>query len=52
MFENMFEKILKQDKRLTIVYAREKKVDKDALCPINVISKKCNQLQHRPEKCS
>ena len=30
MFENLFEK----DKRLTIVYAREKKVDKD-LCPKN-----------------
>ena len=37
---------------LTIVYARGKKVDKDAICPINVISKKSTQLQHRLEKCS
>ena len=38
MFKNMFEKALKLDKRLTIQYAREKKVDKDAICPINVMS--------------
>ena len=37
MFENLFEKALKYDKRSTIVYAQEKKVDKDAICPINVI---------------
>ena len=43
MFKNSFEIALKYDKRLKTVYAREKKVDKDALCPINVISKKCNQ---------
>ena len=30
MFENMFEKALKLDKRLTILYAQEKKVDKDS----------------------
>ena len=34
----MFKKALKLDKRLTIVYAREKKVDKDAICPIIVMS--------------
>ena len=31
MFEKMFEKALKQVKRSTMLYAREKKVDKDAL---------------------
>ena len=36
MLKNMFEKALKQEKRSTMVYAREKKVDKDALCLINV----------------
>ena len=35
MFKNMFEKALKEKKRSTIVNAREKKVDKDAICPIN-----------------
>ena len=49
MFENMFENALKEDKRSTIVYAQEKKVDKDAMCPINVISKKCTQLRHRQD---
>ena len=32
----MFEKALKQEKRSTMVYYREKMVDRDALCPINV----------------
>ena len=27
-------------------------VDRDALCPINEMSYKLNQLQHRPDKCS
>ena len=27
-------------------------VDRDALCPKNVMSYKLNQLQHRPDKCS
>ena len=34
---NTFEKALKLDKRSTIVYAQEKKVDKDAIYPINVV---------------
>ena len=33
-----------------MVYAREKKVDKDAICPINVMSQKFNHLQHLPDK--
>ena len=37
MFENVFEKAQKLDKRSTIVYA-QKKVDKDAICQINVMS--------------
>ena len=37
MFENMFEKALKHEKRLTMVYYREKMVARDALCPINVM---------------
>ena len=40
MFENMFEKALKIEERLTMVYYRQKKVDKDAVGPINVISYK------------
>ena len=31
MFKNMFEKALKLGKRSTMVFAREKKVDKDAM---------------------
>ena len=38
MFKNMFEKALKKGKRSTMVYYRYKKVDKDAIVPINVIS--------------
>ena len=38
MVDNMFEKALKSEKRLTMVYAREKNVNKDALSPINVRS--------------
>ena len=38
MFENMFEKALKQEERSTMVFYREKKIDRDALCPINVMS--------------
>ena len=34
----MFEKALKYKKRLTMVFYREKMVDRDALCPINVMS--------------
>ena len=52
MFEKMFEKALKKEKRSTMVYYREKMVDRDALCPKNVMSYKLNQLQHRPDKCS
>ena len=37
MLENMFEKALKQVKRLTMVYYPEKKVDRDDLCPINIM---------------
>ena len=48
----MFEKALKLEKRLTMVYAWEKKVHKDAICPIKVTSQKFNQLQHRPNKCA
>ena len=50
MFVNMFVKALKQEKRSTMVYYREKMVDRDVLCPINVMSFKFNQLQHRPDK--
>ena len=32
----MFENALKYKKRSTMVYYREKIVDRDALCPINV----------------
>ena len=35
-----------------MVYFQEKMVDRDALCPINLMSYKLNQLQHRPDKCS
>ena len=35
-----------------MVYAREKKVDKDAKYQINVMSLKFDQLQPRPDKCS
>ena len=38
MLENMSEKALKIGKRLTMVYSREKKVDKDAIVPIDVKS--------------
>ena len=38
MFEKKFKKVIKYEKRLTMVYAREKTVDKDAICPINVLS--------------
>ena len=51
MFENMFGKALKQVKRLTMLYAREKRVDKDAICPINVMSSQFNQLFLRPQYC-
>ena len=34
MFENMFEKALKYEKRLTMVYYQEQMVDRDAFCPI------------------
>ena len=37
MVENMFKKALKLDKRSTIVYAREKKYDKDAICWSNIL---------------
>ena len=47
----MFEKALKKEKRSTMVYYREKMVDRDALCPKNVMSYKLNQLQLRPDKC-
>ena len=40
MFENIFEKALKLENRSTMVYYREKMVDKDALCLINVKSYK------------
>ena len=30
----------------------KKKVNNDAICPINVISEKYNQLQNRPDKFS
>ena len=33
-----------------MVHYREKMVDRDALCPINVMSFEFNQLQHRPDK--
>ena len=36
MFENMFKKALKQVKRLTMLYAWEKKADKDAITNIIV----------------
>ena len=29
----------------------DKKVDNEAICPINVRSKKFIQFQHRPDKC-
>ena len=35
-----------------MVYAREKKVDKDAIVLINVKSSKWYELQHRPKKCA
>ena len=38
MFENMFEKALKHEKRLTMVYYREKMVARDALCSIKDIT--------------
>ena len=38
MLKNMFEKTLKKEKTLTIVYAQEKKVEKDDICTINGIS--------------
>ena len=33
-----------------MVYAQEKTVDKDAICPKNVMYFKFNQFQHRPDK--
>ena len=36
----------------TVYICQIKKVDNDALCPINIISSKYNHLQHRPDKCS
>ena len=39
-------------KMSTMAYFQEKMVDRDALCLINVMSYKFNQLQHRPDKCS
>ena len=33
-----------------MVYAQEKTVDKDSICPIKVMTVKFNQLQHRPDK--
>ena len=50
MIEKMFEKA-KIEKRLTVGLFPIKKVDKDAIVPINVISFKLFQHQHRPEKC-
>ena len=38
MFENSPKSSKINDKRSTIVYAQEKKFDKDAICPKNVIS--------------
>ena len=38
MFENMFEKALKQEKSLAMGYARENNVDKVTLCRINIMS--------------
>ena len=49
---NMFEKALKIEKRSTTGLFPIKKVDKGAIVPINVISLKLFQHQHRPDKCS
>ena len=38
MFEKRIKKALKKEKRSTMFYCREKMVDRDALCPINVMS--------------
>ena len=33
-----------------MVYAQEKTVNKNAICPINVVSLKLDQFHHRPDK--
>ena len=38
MFENMFKKVLKKEKRFKNGICPIKKFDNDAICPINVIS--------------
>ena len=35
-----------------MVFYQEKMVDRDALCPINVMTFKFNKLQPRPDICS
>ena len=51
MFENLLEKDLKLEKRSTIGYVREKKVDKDAICSINVICCKSRFFEHSTKNC-
>ena len=48
MFENMFEKALKQEKSSTMVYYREKMVDRDALCCPN--QKSCRSYILCPQR--
>ena len=48
----MFKKAIKQLKGQQCYLPDKKKVDNDAMCPINVIYSNYNQLHHRPNTCS
>ena len=52
MFEKNVRKSSKIRKKVDNSLFPRKMVDKDAICSINVMPFKFNQLQHRPDKCS
>ena len=52
MFENIFEKAQKLDKRSTVIYARKKRLTKMLYAQLMQCLKNLINFQNRPEKCS